>query len=259
MNPIRHGLAALVAAGSLQAAAAPADYSDMWWNPQESGWGMNIAQQGDTAFVTLFVYDPDGRPTWYVASNAARFAEDASGNPAFRGLLYKTMGPWHGGTFDPSQVNVQIVGDIVIEPREGGKLYVNYFAAGARAEKVVQRQTFGQPDLGANYHGSFRLRQASPGGVPYGTAEYAGDVLLHLDGANAFLRVTELSSRCDYRGQRTASGRFATLAGQYTCAGGEAGTFEISDFEVTQHGISGYMRLRSDERLQSGRFAAARY
>ncbi len=262
MKAIRRFLAALLAAGSFHAAAAPADYSDLWWNPQESGWGMNIVQQGETAFVTLFVYGPDERPTWYVASNAQVFAEDASGNPAFRGTLYKTTGPWQGGAFDPAKVGIQAIGDIVIEPREGGKLYVSYFAEGARVVKLVQRQTFSQPDLGSNYHGSFRLRQARPGSVPHGTREYAPDVLLHLDGANVFMRVEEPLSRCEYRGTRTMSGRFATLVGQFSCTGpaaGEPGTFEVSDFEVTQHGISGYLRTYGADTNQYGRFAAARY
>jgi len=37
--------------------------------PGEDGWGMNIAQQGDTLFATVFVYGSDRRPTWYVASS----------------------------------------------------------------------------------------------------------------------------------------------------------------------------------------------
>ena len=259
MKAIRRFLAALAAAGSLQAAAAPADYSDLWWNPQESGWGMNIVQQGETSFVTLFVYGPDERPTWYVASNAQVFAEDSSGNPAFRGMLYKTTGPWQGGAFDPAKVGIQIVGDIVIEPRAGGRLYVEYFAEGVRVGKQVERQNFSQPDFLSNYHGSFRLRQATPGGQPWGTREFAGDVLLHLDGRNVFMRIEEGGTRCEYRGTRTPSGRFATLAGQYTCSGGEAGTFEVADFEITQHAISGYLRLRNDSTYQYGRFAAARF
>ena len=32
------------------------DITDLWWNPAESGWGMNVIQQGDTSFVTMFVY-----------------------------------------------------------------------------------------------------------------------------------------------------------------------------------------------------------
>jgi len=260
MKTLHRLLAALAAAGSLQAAAAPANYSDLWWNPQESGWGMNIVQQGYTAFATLFVYGPDGKPTWYVASNLQVFAEDASGNPAFRGALYKTTGPWLGGAFDPAKVGVQAVGDVVIEPRAGGRIYVGYNAEGVHVEKVVERQTFSQPDFAGNYHGSFRLRQASAaGGAPWGTREFAGDVLAHLDGENVFLRIDEPSSRCDFRGTRSPSGRYATLSGQYTCVGGEAGTFEITDFEVAQHAISGYLRARTASTHQYGRFAAARF
>lgn len=260
MKTIHRLLAALVAAGSLQAAAAPANYSDLWWNPQESGWGLQIVQQGYTAFATLFVYGPDGKPTWYVASNLENFAEDASGNPAFRGALYKTTGPWLGGPFDPSKVAVQGVGDIVIEPRAAGRIYVGYNAEGVHVEKVVERQTFSQPDVGGTFHGSFRLRQASnAGGAPWGTREFTGEVLAYLDGQNVFLRIEEPRSRCEFRGTRTPSGRYATLSGQYTCVGGEAGTFEITDFEVTQHAISGYLRARTGSDHQYGRFAAARF
>jgi hypothetical protein len=259
MKSIRQAIAALVASGSLQAAAAPADYSDLWWNPQESGWGMNIVQQGSIVFVTLFVYGPDGKPTWYVAPDAQQFAEDSSGNPAFRGPLYKTTGPWLGGSFDPTKVGVQVVGNVVIEPRAGGRLLLAYEAEGARVEKEVSRQTFSQPDFGSNYHGSFSLRQVQPGGAPYGTRQYAGDVLVHLDGANVFLRIEEPFSRCEYRGTRVPSGRFAKIDGQFACASGDPGTFEIADFEVTQHGISGYLRTWSASNNQYGRFAAARY
>lgn len=260
MKKIHRLLAAFVAAGCLQAAAAPANYSDLWWNPQESGWGIQIVQQGETAFATLFVYGPDGKPTWYFASNLQVFATDVAGNPAFRGALYKTTGPWLGGPFDPAKVGVQAVGAVVIEPRAEGRIYVGYDAEGVHVDKVVERQTFAQPDLGANYHGSFRLRQASAaGGAPWGTREFAGDVMLHLDGGNVFLRIDEPGSRCDYRGTRATSGRYATLSGQYTCIGGEAGTFEITDFEVTQHAISGYLRARTGSDHQYGRFAAARF
>src|SRR4029453_7146264 len=30
------------------------NYQDIWWNPQESGWGMNLTHQGNTIFATWF-------------------------------------------------------------------------------------------------------------------------------------------------------------------------------------------------------------
>jgi len=44
--------------------AAATDYTDIWWNPSESGWGVNIAQNGNFIFATFFVYAPGNAPTW---------------------------------------------------------------------------------------------------------------------------------------------------------------------------------------------------
>jgi cyclophilin family peptidyl-prolyl cis-trans isomerase len=44
------------------------DYTDLWWNAQEDGWGVAISQQANTIFATWYTYDATGRPTWYSAS-----------------------------------------------------------------------------------------------------------------------------------------------------------------------------------------------
>ena len=76
MSP-RFPLAALLAL-ALPAAAQSvpaANYSDMWWNPGESGWGISIAQHPATnqVFAVWYTYDPrettaSGRskPLWFV-------------------------------------------------------------------------------------------------------------------------------------------------------------------------------------------------
>jgi len=43
------------------------DYTDLWYIPTESGWGLNVIQQGNVMFATLFVYGTDNTPRWYVA------------------------------------------------------------------------------------------------------------------------------------------------------------------------------------------------
>ena len=60
-------LAILLCSTAASAITTSADYSDMWWNPNESGWGANMIQQEDVIFVTFFVYDSTGKPTWFVA------------------------------------------------------------------------------------------------------------------------------------------------------------------------------------------------
>jgi len=67
MQTLRLALAALAAAAFLPAAAQvkPArDYTDLWWNPAESGWGISIRQKPpadgavDALFAVWYTYDP---------------------------------------------------------------------------------------------------------------------------------------------------------------------------------------------------------
>src|SRR5437870_10153466 len=71
--------------------AAAQDYTDIWYLPSESGWGVNLIQAEDVIFVTLFIYGPNNQPTWYVAI----IYRDANGN--FAGNLYSTVGPYFAG------------------------------------------------------------------------------------------------------------------------------------------------------------------
>ena len=78
----------------------------LWWRPSESGWGVNVTQQGDVLFATWFTYDASGRGMWLVMPNGTR-----TGDNAYTGTLYRTTGPAFGTNFDPSQVATTAVGD----------------------------------------------------------------------------------------------------------------------------------------------------
>jgi hypothetical protein len=43
------------------------DQSELWWEPAESGWGIQFVQTDSTIFATLHVYGPQSQPAWYVA------------------------------------------------------------------------------------------------------------------------------------------------------------------------------------------------
>jgi len=88
------------------------DYSGVWWNPQESGWGLSITQSArDTVFAALFVYDAQNRPQWFTFqpggwTSATRWT----------GTVYRTTGPYFAAPgYDPSLVGVQAVGSAIIE------------------------------------------------------------------------------------------------------------------------------------------------
>ena len=54
--------AAALAAVSFAAHAT--DYTDIWWNPAESGWGVNIVRSNTFIFATFFGYGPGNVPAW---------------------------------------------------------------------------------------------------------------------------------------------------------------------------------------------------
>src|ERR1700752_2302126 len=162
MKSLKRFLAALIAAAGLQAHAQvqPGTYTDLWWNPQESGWGMNVVQQLETTFVTLFVYGPDGKPTWDSASDAPLVAIGRATLPIVGGELYKTTGPFHGGPFDPGQVTRTFVGMLSIQALSNERLRVQYEAEGGTVVKEVVRATFTSPLDGGAFPGRGRLRPA---------------------------------------------------------------------------------------------------
>ena len=56
------------------------NYQGLWWNPDESGWGINFAHQGDIIFATWFTYDVAGKPWWLIAELHKTAAGICSGN-----------------------------------------------------------------------------------------------------------------------------------------------------------------------------------
>jgi hypothetical protein len=58
---------ALGCSAPAQATTFSPDFTDLWYNSAESGWGLNVIQQGNALFGTLFVYGSDNSARWFVA------------------------------------------------------------------------------------------------------------------------------------------------------------------------------------------------
>lgn len=112
------------------------DYTDLWWNQSESGWGMAIAQQAANMFLAWYVYDSAGKPVWYVASNCA-----VSGNGC-AGALYRTVGPSFGPTFNPAMVQVITVGTVSLDFIDASNGTLTYSVNGMSGNKAITRQLF---------------------------------------------------------------------------------------------------------------------
>jgi hypothetical protein len=122
-------------------AAVATNYTALWWNPAESGWGVNVNQQGDIAFATLFTYDASGNPMWLVMSNGAR----QGGADTFVGDLYRTTGPaFNAVPFTPiGAANVTRVGTMSIAFSGADSATLTYDVNGAAVAKSIQKQVYG--------------------------------------------------------------------------------------------------------------------
>ena len=95
MRTMRHLFIALLLASSFVSAPARAtadttDQSDLWWNANEPGWGIQMVQRGQAIFATIYVYRTDNTPYWYAALLTYQ------GNYVWTGALNLSNGSWFG-------------------------------------------------------------------------------------------------------------------------------------------------------------------
>lgn len=113
----------------------------LWWQPTQSGWGVNLAQQGEIVFATWFTYDAQGQGMWLVMSNGARV-----GDNTYAGTLYRTSGPaFHAEPFDPSRVTATPVGTARFAFSDASNGTFSYTVDGISGSRAIERQVFASP------------------------------------------------------------------------------------------------------------------
>jgi hypothetical protein len=112
----------------------------LWWNPAESGWGLNLNHQGNIVFATLFTYDTSRAPLWLVMSNGAMQSDGVT----FTGDLYRTTGPaFNANPFSPDAVAVSRVGTMTVSFVDVNSGTLKYTVNGVEVNKGIQRQVYG--------------------------------------------------------------------------------------------------------------------
>ena len=151
VNPATHRVYAVAGTTTVidgMAAAGPPDpyglnAQGLWWaSPAgvESGWGLNIAHQGNTIFATWFTYDTDGSALWLVMPNGARIGDNMYG-----GDVYRTTGPALGSAFDPSKVSKTVVGNVWFSLLNADAAVFGGTVYGSSIYKSITRQVFASP------------------------------------------------------------------------------------------------------------------
>jgi YVTN family beta-propeller protein len=139
---VRHAFASpmpVCAAGGTPGAIT--NFTDMWWRPSESGWGLSVSHEGDLLFAVVYLYDEGGRTLWLVAPRLERTA-----NASYSGTLYRTAGPPYTTMFwNNAQVSTVPVGTLSANFQDAGNGTLTFSYAGATRTKAITREVFASP------------------------------------------------------------------------------------------------------------------
>jgi hypothetical protein len=209
--------------------------ADLWWNPAESGWGIQFVQQANVIFATMFVYDSAKAPVWYTAT-----LENVGGF-VYTGTLYLTNGAWFGGVFNPATVSSRAVGAMTFDVPyvESGTL--TYSVDGVQVIKAITRQTLRLENFSGNYVGAL---ESLAGGCANPANNGQGETFLLIavrqTGANFSATTTAINSgaSCVYSGTYSQAGHMGTVVGSYSCNNGDSGNITFFEMEVSRGGFT---------------------
>ena len=225
------------------------NYSDIWWNPSESGWGLTIADHETQLFAVWYTYRQDGSPTWFVIPGGT-FSQ---GRRIFTGDIYQTTGPrYDAASFNPNAVTVTRVGNMSLDfappGLAAGSALFSYTIGSVSGAKQVQRQPFGNaaPAWGADVTDIWWNAAESGWGLTlaqHGNNVFGAWFTYDAAGQPLFIVMPGVT----FSGAESFSGPIYTTRGPYY-----GGTFDPSRVTVTNAGnatidvqnIQGRKRLR---------------
>lgn len=126
-------------AGANEGALTPrANYTDIWWNSAESGYGLSITQHiNNKLFALWFVYGADGKAVWFSMSDCVWFAINRCA-----GAVFRSTGPSFGGPFNSAPVVTSPVGTANLIFVEYGLATFDYLIEGVAGSKSLRRMGF---------------------------------------------------------------------------------------------------------------------
>lgn len=236
--------AAIIAAFALSLPAAAStfsiDYSDLWGggqpNPTESGWGLNLVQQGDVIFATWFVFAQNGAPTWFSAT-----LNPSGGSTTWSGsVVFVPTGPFYGGPWTSNPPG-NVVGSATITFSNANAGTLNWSANGVNVSKQISRFSLRAANLNGRYLGGM-VSTCSNGQqiLIFDTLRVTQNntaVNMSVD----FFNSAGTASNCQFNGTLNTMGRTGSISGNYTCSGGanNSGSFSVTNLESSINGFNG--------------------
>ena len=208
---------------------------DTWYVPSESGWGMNVIQQGASFGFAIYVYDQNRNPVWYLGSGTGNLGT------GWTGQMYSYTGPFfQAPTFDSAMVSSTPVGtfSFVLDSVQSASL--TYSIGGVVVRKSLARLAIANDDMSGNYIGARvqRIYNCTNPALNQASAEGATFAVTHSSG-NVSISAQFSNNSCTYAGSYTQLGRYGNVNGSFTCTTGSSGTFNMFEIESTSQAMTG--------------------
>ena len=198
------------------------NYTDWWWNPDQSGQGINVGQEGDLIFVAWFTYDETGAGMWLVMGGPLT-------GTSLVAPLYRTTGPKLGTPFDPTQVVETQVGQGTLSFTDPFDATFNWSVDGKSGSLALVRESFGAPPLSGRFL-SDTVGEATPQcNVEPGVFAWS-DGFTTTDTTLVDALLNENQVLTTYSGSLQHAGRWIRSQGSYS--GGEVAAFSAGTYAM---------------------------
>ncbi len=129
--------------------AAQPNLTGLWAAPEEAGWGLSLAHQGEVLFPAWYTYDAAGRPIWFLVSGSTRQADGSYLGDVFR-FTGRPFSQINGMANDPGVR----VGNARFTALDNGDMRFDYNVDGVSQSKTVRRLAAGRIPLCSFVQGS---------------------------------------------------------------------------------------------------------
>ncbi len=229
------------------------NYADAWWVPTESGWGVNILQQGTSLILIFYIFDDDRQPVWY------RGVTTQMSDGTYQGVIYFDTGTsFREVVFGPVPISARVVGEIRFVPSTLYDGLVSYTIGNTTASKQLTRAAFTPIDY-AGKHMSIVNARINACGEKSG--DLSGSMLTEASVSNGSASIVLSSgpTACAITGSFRQRGRLGQITGgSYSCSDGSSGLASVDAWDTQGATFSAFVTTSSGICTESGRIAGAR-
>jgi len=206
---------------------ATTDVTDLWWNRDKNGQGLQLVQTGTFVYATLYGYDEAQVPFW-VSAELSMFAGSAG---TFTGPLFVTTGSYFAGPYNPADFNFRQAGVMTFALTGVNTGTLVYSVDGVVVFEAMERQPLTLDDYSGNYGAAVTATRT-------GCFESANNgtsfelVSVNIDQRETAMTIKTLDSigvTCTSTGAYSQAGRMGRFNGNYTCTNGDFGATAASE------------------------------